>query len=174
MRLKWFLLGVLITLVVLVPLGMYAIASLGLFPISARSKPLPFEEYLAMKAVHRSAGQSAAQQNPLPVTSDNLLAGARVYRENCAICHGLPNREPGSIAMGMSPKPPGLFDKDDMITDDPDGVAYWVISNGIRLSGMPSFAGTLTDQQRWQLAMLLTRADKLPAEVLDSLKVDVK
>ena len=45
---------------------------------------------------------------------------------------------------------------------DPDGVSYWKIKHGIRLTGMPSWAPTLSDQQIWSLALLLRHMDKLP------------
>jgi mono/diheme cytochrome c family protein len=61
----------------------------------------------------------------------------------------------------MFPPPPQLFEKDDMVTDDPEGVTYWKVTHGIRLSGMPGFASTLSDTQRWQVTMLLAHADKL-------------
>ena len=48
-----------------------------------------------------------------------------------------------------------------MVTDDPEGVTYWKVTHGIRLSGMPGFAGTLSDTERWQLTLLVAHADKL-------------
>ncbi len=38
---------------------------------------------------------------------------------------------------------------------------HWKVSRGIRLSGMPGFGDTLSDQERWQVTMLLAHADKL-------------
>jgi len=48
------------------------------------------------------------------------------------------------------------------VTDDPPTESYWKASNGIRLSGMPSFKGTLTDTQLWQVAQFVANTDKLP------------
>jgi len=56
------------------------------------------------------------------------------------------------------------------VTDDPPGVTYWKVRNGIRLTGMPSFKDALTDQQIWQVSALMARADKLPPDVLLELK----
>jgi mono/diheme cytochrome c family protein len=52
-----------------------------------------------------------------------------------------------------------------MVTDDPEGVTYWKVTNGIRLSGMPGFGGTLSDTERWQVTMLVAHADKLSRAV---------
>ncbi|MGC1678487.1 MAG: hypothetical protein WA740_13245 [Candidatus Binataceae bacterium] len=56
-----------------------------------------------------------------------------------------------------------------MVTDDPEGVTFWKITNGIRLSGMPGFVSVLSEEQRWQLAMLLAHADKIPPSVRTAL-----
>jgi len=48
------------------------------------------------------------------------------------------------------------------VTDDPPSDNYWKAVNGIRLSGMPSFKGALTDTQLWQVALLVTHANELP------------
>ena len=50
-----------------------------------------------------------------------------------------------------------------MVTDDPPGESYWKVSNGIRMTGMPSFHESLSDTQMWQVSLLLANADKLPA-----------
>ena len=70
----------------------------------------------------------------------------------------------------MFPKPPQLFDGKG-VTDDPVGETYWKVSNGIRLTGMPAFFGSLTDEQLWQVSQLLANAKKLPAGVLDFMAV---
>jgi mono/diheme cytochrome c family protein len=57
-----------------------------------------------------------------------------------------------------------------MVTDDPVGVTFWKVKNGIRLSGMPSFDSTLNDQQKWNVSAFLARADDLPPEAQAALK----
>jgi thiosulfate dehydrogenase len=52
-----------------------------------------------------------------------------------------------------------------MVTDDPAGETYWKVSNGIRMTGMPSFHQSLSETQMWQVSLLLANADKVPANV---------
>ena len=52
-----------------------------------------------------------------------------------------------------------------MVTRDPPGKTYWKVSNGIRLTGMPSFHESLSSTQMWQVSVMLANADKLPAPV---------
>jgi thiosulfate dehydrogenase len=49
-----------------------------------------------------------------------------------------------------------------MVTDDPVGVTYWKVANGIRMTGMPGFGEMLSPTQMWQVSQLLKNADKLP------------
>jgi mono/diheme cytochrome c family protein len=91
------------------------------------------------------------------------MAGAQIYREQCAVCHGLPGQPKTPTAQGMFPEPPQLFHGKG-VTDDPVGVTYWKVTNGIRLTGMPAYS-TLSDQERWEVSLLLAQADKLPAQV---------
>ncbi|MFL6450992.1 MAG: c-type cytochrome [Bryobacteraceae bacterium] len=64
----------------------------------------------------------------------------------------------------MYPPPPELF-KGHGVTDDPAGVTYWKVANGIRLTGMPAYTKALSDTEMWQVSLLLANADKLPAKV---------
>jgi thiosulfate dehydrogenase len=48
------------------------------------------------------------------------------------------------------------------VTDDTAGETYWKVLNGIRLTGMPGFRGSLSETQAWQVSIMLARADKLP------------
>ncbi len=168
-RAGWFILGIIVGVIVFAPLSAYLFAKLGGIAMASTSKPLPFEKTLANTALHASIGNAAQTKDPLPADDANLLNGARVFRENCAVCHGVPGRPKTSIAAGEFPPPPQLFEQDQMVVDDPEGVTHWKISHGIRLSGMPGFANTLSDTEQWQVTMLLARADHLTAKVKSEL-----
>jgi len=110
-------------------------------------------------------GRARNQRNPLPLSEDNLMSGAREYGEHCAVCHGAPGQPRTAISKGMFPAPPQLFEPGEMVTDDPEGVTYWKVTHGIRLSGMPGFGSTLSDTQRWQVTMLIAHADTVSPAV---------
>jgi mono/diheme cytochrome c family protein len=93
-----------------------------------------------------------------------------VYQNECAFCHGLPQQPAPDASKGMYPDPPQLFTADGGVTDDPAGITYWKVKNGIRLSGMPAFKASLSEDQMWKVAALVARADKLPPEALAALK----
>jgi thiosulfate dehydrogenase len=157
---KGMVLGFILTLVLLA-VGAYCSFGLGLVPVATASQPMPFEKFLANRALHAVVAGAARVPSPVPADEPNLMGGAMVYGDNCAVCHGLPGKEMTAIAKGMFPKPPQLL-RGTGVTDDPVGETFWKVQNGIRLTGMPGFKGSLTDEEMWQVAQLLAHADKLP------------
>jgi len=130
---------------------------------------MPMERVLATGALHAKLRQEAPKTVPIPADDAAWLAGARVCRDGCAVCHGLPHQPPTAVSKGMYPRPPQLFQADEMVTDDPAGVTFWKGKYRIRLSGMPGFQASLSDKQLWQVSLLLAGADKLPASVQQAL-----
>jgi thiosulfate dehydrogenase len=160
---KTFVSGVIVGLFILV-LGGLAYFVLGIAPVSTAAAPMPFEDFLAKTALRARLNRETPKTVPIPVNEVNYLAGARVYRDNCAVCHGLPGQRLSGIAMGLFPKPPALFEGKG-VTDDMPGETYWKVVNGIRLTGMPGFRQSLSETEAWQVAILLSDASKVPLSV---------
>src|SRR5712671_4254886 len=133
----------------------------GSAPVATDAPPMPMEKYLAKKALHAVLDREMPKTVPIPADEPNYLAGAQIYKDNCAVCHGLPGQPATAIAKGMFPKPPELMHGKG-VTDDEPGETYWKVVHGIRLTGMPGFRNTLNDTQAWQVSILLANADKLP------------
>ena len=95
----------------------------------------------------------------MALTDPNLIEGIRLYAFNCAVCHGAADAKPSNIAVGLYQKAPQLAD--DGVEDDPEGVTFWKIKHGIRLTGMPGFSGTLNDDQIWKITLFLKHMDNL-------------
>lgn len=140
----------------------FAYFLMGLAPVATASAPMPFERYLAGKALHAEIARAAPKSAPAPPTEADYVAGATTYRKDCAVCHGLPMQEQTDVSKGMFPKPPQLL-QGKGVTDDPVGETFWVVKNGIRLTGMPGFGAALPDEQIWQVSHLLANANSLPA-----------
>jgi thiosulfate dehydrogenase len=161
---KKFLFGLILGL--LIPaVAVYGYFRYGYAPIAASAPPMPFEKKMARMTLQAHISKEAPKKDaPIPADEANLTAGAALYKENCSFCHGMPGHKATLAAKGMFPIPPQLWEKDEMVTDDPVGTTYWKVSNGIRMTGMPGFGETLTATQVWQLSQLLAHADKLPAQ----------
>lgn len=160
-----FLLGFVIGIIIL-PLIAFLVIWLGYAPVATAAPPLPLERTLAAMALRARISREAPKSSPIEATEANLMAGAKTYREYCAVCHGTPNEPKTATANGMFPNPPQLFHGKG-VSDDPVGETFWKASNGIRLTGMPAYHGSLSDEQLWQVSQLLANSNHLPAAVND-------
>jgi thiosulfate dehydrogenase len=162
-----FIVGLVLGLL-LVPAGAYLYFTGGSAPVATSDGDMPFERYLAKRALHARIAKEMPKNVPIELNETNYLAGAELYKQNCAVCHGVPLAPQTAIASGMYPKPPQLL-VGKGVTDDDPGESYWKIKNGLRLTGMSGFSKSLSEMQMWQLAVLLANADKLPASVKTAL-----
>lgn len=149
--------------------GLWMYFSSGRAPVAVSDPPLPFERKLAHLALDAHLVRQPKTQPAVPADEKNFMAGAEVYKQHCAVCHGLPGVAPTAISQGMFPKPPELLEGTG-VTDDPAWETYWKATNGIRLTGMPGFKGRLTDFQLWQVSQLLANADKISPAVQGALR----
>lgn len=141
----------------------------GGMPAAAHgAKPLPLERFLASRALHVAMAKEADRKPPIPADETNLVAGAGLYRDECMMCHGsLGDERRSDAANGMFPRPPRLVPPGKGVTDDPVGETYWKVKNGIRLTGMPSFEGALSETELWQVSLFLSKAGQLPEAAAD-------
>jgi len=169
----WSMLKFLFGLIVgagLVLLAGYLFATRGGIYMGTKSSPLPLEHFIANKAIAASIGKSAQDEPPFQADETNLLAGAHVYKQSCAGCHGRFDEPASAVVRPFYPRPPQLLPPGKGVTDDPVGATHWVVKNGIRFSAMPSAEKRLTDTEIWQVSLLLRNADKLPPSVQEALR----
>jgi thiosulfate dehydrogenase len=160
---KAFILGIVIG-VLLIFTGAWFYFSTGRAPVAAADPPMLFEKKLAKAAQHARIEKDPHTDPTVPADEATYLAGADIYKQNCAVCHGLPGESQSAIAQGMFPKPPELFHGTG-VTDDPAWETYWKAKNGFRLTGMPGFKDHLNETQLWQVSVLLANADKISPAV---------
>jgi len=161
--LKGLILGILLG-VLLIGGGVYFYFSSGRAPVATSAPPMPLEKTLARIGLHAYLDKLPHPEPQVPADEANLISGAKVYKEQCATCHGLPGEPKSAVALGMYPAPPQLF-QGTGVTDDDAWESYWKAENGIRMSGMPGFKDRLTEKQIWQVAVLVRNADKIPESV---------
>ena len=150
--------------VLLLPTAALLYVWFGYAPVATAAPPLPLERAVTHAALEARIEREAPKASLVPATEANLAAGAVVYRDHCEICHGTPDGTMSPTAKGMFPQPPQLL-RGKGVTDDPVGETYWKAANGIRLTGMPAYRGSLSNEQLWQVSELLATADKLPESV---------
>jgi mono/diheme cytochrome c family protein len=131
-------------------------------PANADAKPSRLERWAAKTSLHAALAREApTTPNPVALNDANLIAGIKIYGDNCVVCHGAADAHPTKIAAGLYQRPPQLAK--DGVEDDPEGVTYWKVAHGIRLTGMPAFGKTLSQTQIWQVTLFLKHMDALPA-----------
>jgi mono/diheme cytochrome c family protein len=118
--------------------------------ISSLPEPGRFETLLATKV--KNWFLSRAARGPLPPAppndTSNVAAGGVLFGMACASCHGQDGRAPTPIGKSMYPPVLDLGSRE--VQGLSDRELFWVIKNGIRLSGMPDFARINRDEQIWQ------------------------
>ena len=159
--------------IVLVPVVIFSYLRLGGPPVAVTDPAFPFEKAIVHVPLHARIAREMPASAAIQPTPENLVAGATIYTQNCAFCHGLPGK-PSAYAKHMYPSVPQLWKAHRAgvvgVSDDPVGATYWRVKNGIRLSGMPAYAGLLSEEQMWQVTLLLASADKpLPAAAQSAL-----
>jgi hypothetical protein len=143
--------------------GLVLYLHFGTLPVAVSDHPFPYEKD-AVKLPLNARIEREVKTPPFGISEDVFESGARVYRTECASCHGVPGHDVAS-AKYMYPIAPQLWKKHGKsgvvgVSDDEAGETYWKVANGIRLSGMPSFKQLLTDTEMWQVSLLLKNADK--------------
>jgi thiosulfate dehydrogenase len=164
-----FLLGVLVGFLIL-PSALYLYVATGHAPVATADPSMPMESFFAKMGRKSRIHAEQPKRDLSTFSAADLEAGADIYKKNCAFCHGLPNQPKPNAAKGMFPHAPQLFERDDMVTDDPVGESFWKVKNGIRLSGMPGFKSSLSETEMWQVSAMLAKADQLPTEASTKLK----
>ncbi|MGD0683323.1 MAG: cytochrome c [Terracidiphilus sp.] len=161
--------------IVLVPLAVLGWLKFGHVPVAVADPPLPHERLLTHVPLNARIDQEMVKTPPIQADEANLVAGAEIYRDQCAACHGL-HGKPSLFGSHMFPVAPPLWEKHRRnavvgVSDDPPGETYWKVANGIRLTGMPSYKKVLTETQMWQVSLLLANADKpLPPAAVEILR----
>jgi cytochrome c1 len=155
--------GSIIALAVLIIAGLYVYVERGYMSFRADQSPSAFETKYAMNAVDASARRNAPKiTNPVPVTDVSLRESIKLYKENCASCHGDPAAPRRVLGQSFYPPAPQFM------TDMPDMPAnenFYIIKHGIRMTGMPAWGKLLSDDQIWQLTTFLSEMEKLPPSI---------
>ncbi len=150
--------------IMLLPVAVLIWLYFGKVPVAVADPPLPKERLITSVPLNARIARELVKKPPMQPGEDDLVAGAEVYRIQCAACHGY-HGKPSQFGAHMFPDAPPLWEKHRNnsavgVSDDPPGETYWKVANGIRLTGMPSFKNQLTETEMWQVSLLLANADK--------------
>jgi mono/diheme cytochrome c family protein len=153
----------------LAALGLWGYLATGSFNVAATVPASKAEKDLAAFALDRSVAKRApTSENPVPVTPESLRDGRDHYREMCVTCHGAPGVDASEAGEGLNPPAPDLTLQ--KIQRRTDGELFWLTQNGIRMTGMPAFGPTHSDEEIWKIVAFLRRLPELSDEDQKALK----
>jgi mono/diheme cytochrome c family protein len=130
---------------------------------SAREEPAWYEKTLARHArrIATPAG-SKELQNPHPLTGESLVEAREHWVAHCSTCHALDGSGNTTIGRNLYPKAPDMRDMETQKMAD--GELFYIISNGVRFTGMPAWGGEDSAQSIWELVGYIRRLPALSPE----------
>jgi len=140
----------------------------GGYNVAATNPPGKTESKFAAFALSRAIQKRApAKANPFTKPED-VRAGLAHYKENCLDCHGAPGVEESEFGQGLNPPAPDLTLPS--MQRMRDGELFWVVSNGIRMTGMPAFSPTHKEDEIWKVVAFVRHLPEITKEEQQILK----
>lgn len=144
----------------------YALLTHG---FSAREEPSWVESYFARHA-RRIATPAGARElkNPVPATPESMAEAQEHWVAHCSSCHGIDGRGDTTIGRNLYPKAPDMRDEETQRLSD--GELYYIISNGVRFTGMPAWGNEDSPESIWALVAFIRRLPHLTPEEIKSMQ----
>ena len=101
--------------------------------------------------------------NPLRVNKGTSNEGRRLYLQSCAVCHGVDGH--GRTELGQSMYPPAMDLTSPHVQHWNDAELFWIIQNGVRLTGMPSWKSTISERDMWKLVNFIRNMLRMETEL---------
>jgi mono/diheme cytochrome c family protein len=137
--------------------------------ISAKATPGGFEtaaaRHIRALAIPRSARD---MPNPVPLTPQVLAEGREHFADHCAICHGNDGSGDTEVGRGLYPRAPDM--RQPATQSLPDGELFYIIENGVRLTGMPAWGSHEGTEDSWHLVHFIRHLPKLTPAELEEMK----
>ena len=129
---------------------------------SARAQP-SFLEIMAARTARKLAmpADVGNRKNPFPVTPENLSEARAHFADHCAVCHANNGSGATQIGRNLYPKAPDM--RLPTTQHLSDGQIYYIIHNGIRLTGMPAWGTDEKDDDSWKLVLFIRHLPQLTA-----------
>jgi len=156
---------------ILALIGLVAVAGAAMFAaggISARQAPGSIERTVLPRLRAVAIPSSAKQaKNPVPASAQAIAEGMEHFADHCAICHS--NDGSGATEMGRSlyPRVPDM--RKAATQELSDGEIFYIIENGVRLTGMPAWAHESPDDG-WKLVHFIRHQPKMTPVELEKMK----
>lgn len=150
-------------LISVIALVLVSTARFGYWPVNATAQPPPFEWKINQSILQASLSRQAkGLTNPVQPSNDVLAVGMKIFKMNCAGCHGQSGKPSQWGTQGFYPRVPQFADHAPPLSTPEMFVA---IKYGIRYTGMGAWNGMMSDEDIWKVATFLEHIGSLPPEV---------
>jgi mono/diheme cytochrome c family protein len=163
-----------LVLILLALVGVAALSllvELGAGGIASTGTPGPLERFVAGRLRSLAIPTPAkSQPNPVALTSEAVDEGLAHFADHCASCHANDGSGETEMGRGLYPKPPDMrLDATQRLSD---GELFYIIENGVKLTGMPAWGDGTPEGQAasWRLVHFIRRLPQLTSEELDRMK----
>lgn len=134
----------------------------GIYDISATSQHFATTYWVLDTAMRRSVrSRAAAIAVPDLRQPGQVERGLGLFRQHCVQCHGAPGVAPEPFALGMAPAPANLAHT---AREWPPTELYWVVKEGIKMTGMPAWKYRMADEDIWAVVAFLQELPRLSPE----------
>lgn len=135
----------------------------GIYNVAATEPHWSVTAWFLNQARERSIHVHSREISSPPLKKEKLFEiGFSHYHEMCRLCHGAPGFSSEEFAKGLNPKPPDLTSKD--VRELSRAELYWVVKNGIKMTGMPAFGITHSEGELWAMVALVKALPDLKPE----------
>jgi len=158
---KNFVLGMIFTVAVFI-VGALAYLLLGFAEVRGDVPGTHLESRLLAAAVRASVRRHAPElANPFPPSDETLVAGGKIFLNECAGCHGTPGKATDSSGTLYPPAP----QLPKVGTQYTEAQIFWIAKYGIRRTGMFANGKWESDEKLWKAAAYIKRIKDLPPPV---------
>ena len=133
----------------------------GAYNVAATAPHSELERVIFNSTMRHSVRARAGKEQREVWSEDQLRSGFEEYDSMCIICHAAPGKEPGDIRKGLQPQPPNLAEAAKQWSS---AELFWIIKNGVKMTGMPAFGPTHSDEKIWNIVGFVRRLPQISAQ----------
>jgi mono/diheme cytochrome c family protein len=150
-------------LVLIILIGGSIFTYSGFYNVAATNPHSSLIQWLLSTTSDRSVEHHAQGISPPSYLNDPeiIKTGFIKYQNDCVLCHGTPMSYPGKIGKGLNPAPPKLWESAKELSA---GEMYWVINNGIKMTGMPYWSHEFKEEDTWSVVAFLKQLPNISAQ----------
>lgn len=134
----------------------------GGYNVAASDQHFGITKWVFHTTMERSVVARAGSVNaPAQLTQEQADKGFSDFSEMCVTCHGAPGKERGEIGKGLNPQAPDLARSAQQWSN---GELYWIVKNGVKMTGMPAFGFTHSDERLWAIVAFVKQLPRMTPE----------